>query len=430
MGDTIDYQYQETVFVYGDLEAYLKSLEMYFRESIGNIDESISNINRNLETLTRDIEFHETKDWPFMWRPDMFRLPFEVDENNYHEAKEWFEKYIEYTLELSTSQKINRGRIIEILDGREDINLLNLTNYGYPDHITRIQFSDSDREIIRMRIFFDENAWDSYNKDRTHSFARGACCIKGVGAEVVDEEGISEKIPPLDLFIENNEIRRSRLRVKSPVFTVTQEGDQIKYSVQLSAAEIEMLSHFSIERYDDGRISTSFERTEWLHYASQTWSPGQAKKILRNLLGIIGVEDRARRHQHWYSGFHIDSQNFDAYQNAINNGGVFEKTVDRESIPVLHSIHNRTTELKERYGKGFYPRFSVEEVSKRTGLNKEETREHMNHLTGILAPVIEPYMHVRGDYDHFYNDLIQKWIIPKSRIGLTYQILGLSGMIK
>ena len=104
----------------------------------------------------------------------------------------------------------------------------------------------------------------------------------------------------------------------------------------------------------------------------------------------------------------------DAYNNSLSNGGYFEKSVKAESLPVLDAIRSRTIELKTAHGWNFYPKFSVTEVSKITGMNKNKTEECMNDLIGVLAVISINY---------------PTWFIPKQRMGLAYEILKINDVV-
>jgi hypothetical protein len=92
-----------------------------------------------------------------------------------------------------------------------------------------------------------------------------------------------------------------------------------------------------------------------------------------------------------------------------------------QSMPVLAYVHQRTTELKNQFGAGFYPQFCATEVAKKTGIDKEKVHSHLEDLTGILAKVDVSYTIYHGESG--YHIITPRWIIPRSRTTLVNQIL-------
>jgi len=408
-----DYEYKETVFVFGDLTKYVTDLELYFRTNLGKCEEVINFLQRGLDGLNQRIEWYERDgSWVYWDRNNCYGYGI-VEETNYIQVQESLEEKRNFNKKLLAAQKINHGKLMNILFDGQELASLNLTNYAYPNHVVRIEYLEDLQESIRMRVFFDESS--GFYKNIAGAFANHANSSEGLYAECTIEDNVDEEILPLELIEFSGKLRRSKLRVKDPVFEVNLGRGKITYSYQFSKAELEMLNFFD--------PINCIERTEWLPYASNTWSPSQARKIIRNLFGILTVEDRGGPGKNWYSQVYVDSRNRRQVQAAIDNGGVFTKTIDRESLPVLAAIYDRTLELKERHGNGFYPRFTDTEVANKTGLSKNETRSHLNNLVGVLAPVDMPYMFGDG-YDHFYSGIVQKFFIPKSRLNLAGEILS------
>ncbi|MBU0576720.1 hypothetical protein KJ654_03605 [Patescibacteria group bacterium] len=282
-----NYQYKETIFIYGDLNVYLKDLESYFRDNIMHLSGSVNRIKKHLDRLNWKIE-HCERDGYFLSGEIGNR---EVNEENYDEIKAWLEEEVDLESKLVKAQRINQTNIISILVGRETILSLDAKNYFIENHVTSIKFDCVDRESIRMRLFFDENSNECYDSENTNGYVFYANTLPELEAEIVEENDVNEKIPTLNEFIENRSIIRSKLRVRDPIFEVSREGDKTKYSVKLSDAEVEMLNCFNKDVL--GKYSVNANS---LHNASITWTVGQAKKILRNLYGLVAI--------HMDSGFH------------------------------------------------------------------------------------------------------------------------------
>jgi hypothetical protein len=392
------YRYQETVFVTGDLPTYLDDLERYFRGSARDLQESTAHQERRLRDLNRVIESHERRGIGFLALNGIYDYgyPDRIDKNNYRQAREWCERRLRLVEKLHRVQRVNHGRLMGIIEDGERLEELDLTNYANIDSIVRIAYDDSYGDgSIRMRIFFD--ASDGF-KYYGQGFADHANGFDGVDAICEVEDHVTDDLPTLDTSLENGRIRRSRLRVSAPAFEVNHEDDEIVYSIELSEAEREMLRHFPSSK------------PELIRYGSRMWSPYQGDVIMRNLFGIFGIVIEWGARKDWYRYVFVPSENEDAVKLALEGDGVFTKTVDRESLTVLSALHDRTKELRETHGSGFYPRFTVREAAHRGGLSMKKTREYLDHLIGVLA---------------FTQDSKKyKWFIPRSRFDLVEEILG------
>lgn len=404
------FQYINTVFVFGDLNAYVKELEEYFRSSQSDLDDGLRYRTRKLEQLTKDVERMQKNEFlARVWDTHDYGCPFSVSEDNWEEAKDWLEDRGNYVRKICRLQRINQGKLMEVIHDEDQIDSLDLTNLAYNDHVIRIQyaltqdfpFREDGTETIRMRVYSTDP-----RTDMAESFARKVNYTDNVKAMVIPEEKVDE-LPSLESLMKPK-TRRSTLRVRMPVF----ELDQLTYSCTLSNAEMEMLKI----------LGQCFQSPDSLYYASPTWSPEQGKKLVRNLFGIVGLEDRGRHRYSWYSHFFVDKSNREAVQKALNDGGVFRKTIDSESLPVLSAIHNRTIELREKYGWNFYPRFTIKEVSERTGLSKQKTKKCIQDLVGILATVMEPCMITTRKGD-IRSSVQYKWFIPQSRNNLVWELM-------
>ncbi|MBW2990574.1 hypothetical protein KY348_02605 [Candidatus Woesearchaeota archaeon] len=413
IGDINDYKYTDTVFVLGNLMSYVEDLERYFRGSAYQYDYGTEFFQRGLDSLIKSIDSHK-KYSAFFWDGNGYDCPFYVDEKNYEQGLEFMKDRMSTIKKIARAQRVNQSNLMRILYDGKSLDSLDLTNYAYPNHIVRIthavyqQPDKQSQESIRMRVFFNINA--GFHTGKAESFADRANHFEGVEAKCVEENDVDESIPSLD-SVAGGRIRRSRLQIKNPVFKVVKEESKITYSIQLSDAEVEML-----------KLCNGFHRPQTLITDSNLWSPHQGKKIMRNLFGILAIEDRGKGYgRHWYAWVGPPSDNIKAIKQAKKNS-VFSKSIDIESIPVLANIYNRTLELKNQYSQGFYPYFTPTEIANRTGISKQQVRDHMEQLTGVLAKVYLPY--IVANYETYYTATVDKWFIPKSRMNLVKEILN------
>jgi hypothetical protein len=423
--------YHLTVLIRGDLPKYVADLESYFRKSVSEAEGVVANCGRGIEDLGRSIEYGTGEGASyFYWNGDRYGINEEVHKGNCHEVLEHLkQKRVQYAKQHKV-QRINHGKVLSILLDGQPLTTLDLTNHWYKDHVVRIQYV---QDTIRTRVYIAENAdwwfrrnmydgpddYQNYDIDRSRAaaFAQHANNIEGVRAEVVREKDVDEKFPSLDDIITSSEIRRSGLRVEHPAFEFKQRGRSIRYSCRLAKAELEMLALFG----------DSCRRPEWLCYDSNSWSPGQGRKIIRNLLGILAVNSPDLGHKHPYYWLWIADRNERAVQKALKTG-FFEQSIRIDSLPALAALHERTMALKQQYGTGFYPRFTTTEVAKLGSLKKAPTRRALDDLTGIIASVWEPCLVERGDITRTSSH--GKWFIPSSRLNLIWNILDQKGYIK
>jgi len=416
-----DYSYRETVLVHDPKRDYVKSLEGYFRTDSGVRSVIMEGTRTSLVSLKSAIKRYE-KSGHFFWSDR--HIDVVITKDNYEPGLEWLEAKLELEGCLDRAQKINHGRIREVLLGRGELEDLDLTNYGHRNHIVRIGYSDEGH--IRMRVFYSDSGcrdldpWRPRGRgDKVSAFAEDANWIRGVEARVIDEGDVDEDIPTLSSFVKNK-ASRSRLRVKPPEIDLHQEEDKMVYSFDLSEAEMRMLEILGKQGGD---------RSKNLHDASPLWSQGQAKKLIRNLYGVTRIYDSRPGDRTIPYHISIDEHNKEDVKKAMENGGRFTKTVEVGSLPALDALFRRTIELKKKYRWSFYPRFSVTEVSNISGEDKERTEESLDNLVGVLCPVREPYHFSKpwGDSDYVVRVGRKKWMLPKTRINLAGNMLRLGG---
>jgi len=427
--EIVDHQlpYLTTVYVEGNLQAYIEDMEAYFRDSLKSKEETRDVMNTGLEKLAADEkcsqEEHDLNYWDIFGDSyERYGVHFEVDATNIQQVRGWMTMKRDNAAGLARAQKINHSRLLDIMHGSSPLTALNLTNYAYENQILRAEYAflppgSTAVDAIRIRIF----SHGMLRRHRPEGFVDWAIQLPNVMARIWTEDDVHEHLPTLDDFVAGGGVRRSRLVVHQPKYEIEQQEAALKYSIFLGEAEIEMLKMVSNSLCDLGSIS----------YGSATWSPYQGDKIMKNLFGIIAVceEPVGRYNRNKYSFIYVPSQNLDAITEAIQNSGAFSKTIGMEDLAVLRAIYDRTDELRSKYGNDFYPRFSPTELSNRTGLDKKEVESSLQNLTGILVEAFQPYTFVSGtfiteDY-HSYKTNIPKWFIPKARMELAEQALQL-----
>jgi len=426
-----NYTYKQTVFVSGKPKAYLNDLERYFKESwrdlcsfLGHMDRSAVRLHQAIELARSPNRLSDEFHRPYLY--ENFGCPFQVTKDNADNAALWLEESMERTRNLIASQKINRTAILDALQREPGKDKLDITNYARNETIVRIEHPNLRRMEegpLRMRIFYDESSEGPFDQDLAESFANRARNLRAnptIRSEVSVEPGVHEIPQDLNDYVKTGKIGRSSLRVSPPTFEVIPNGKGYSYVISLSEPDREMLSEFIFEN-PRGKLDSTSSCTENLCFGSQTWSPQQGTKMIRNLMGIIGLTERIGvRGRVWYSSFYIPEVNFKALKTALKKGE-FVKKVEKESLPVLKFVFDRTRELKERYGWNFYPRFSQQEVSHQTNMGERNARANLTNLTGVLAEVTIP----KGGCNVYRN----KWFIPKNGIPLAWKILSSAGMV-
>ncbi|MBN2043101.1 MAG: hypothetical protein JW754_04830 [Candidatus Aenigmarchaeota archaeon] len=393
------YQYRDTVFVTGNLNLYLNDLEYYFRNSAQELEDSERHCLKHLRHLRRDIEMQKKGYGFFPGIKDNYGCPFPIDENNYNDGFEWLEKMLRFRKNQYRSQRINQGKILRVTEDGDQINSLEVTNFGHRNLIVRMAFDpEYSGGSIRMRVF--ENTGNYGYMCGSESFAEHASFLDGLNG-IVETEKIEGTclIPGLSDYLANNRIRRSRLRLKRPAFETIDIGDSIAYSIHFQDAHSEMVKI----------CGDASRKPVWLKYDSKTWSPGQGEVMIRDLLGVLGVGiDTGIGYRDCYSWVWVSPKNEESIPEMVEKN-VFRKCIRKDGLPVLAAIFERTNELRDLYGKNFYPRFTVREASKRSGVPMNHTKRLMDDLTGVLAFAIDHRQH--------------KWFIPRTMLGLSEEIL-------
>ncbi len=140
----------------------------------------------------------------------------------------------------------------------------------------------------------------------------------------------------------------------------------------------------------------------------------RATDPMRRLYGIVGFTER------WmlrlgpidtFYNFYVPQINQDAVAVAMDTKR-FSKPFDGKDKPLLEFIYRRHCELRKDRKYGF-PRFTVKEVAKKTNISREKTKEGLDRLVGILAPVLK--QKTKG--------FQQYWILPASREELAEKLI-------
>jgi len=325
------YAYRQTVFVSGDCRAYLNDLERYFKESWRDLCSSIGYIDRNAVRLQQAIEMAKSSgrlsdDFHRPYLYENFGCPFQVTKETADSAALWLEESMERTKNLITSQKINHAAILNAIRGKTKQDRLDITNYARNEIIVRIEHPNLLRiaeEPLRMRMFYDESSEEPYDLDLAESFANRARMLRvnpHLKSGVTIESGVNELPPDLNDYVKSGKIGRSLLRLNTPTFEIAPSKKRYSYSILLSEPYREMLSEFIFEN-PRGKEDSTRSCTENLCFGSQTWSPQQGTKMIRNLMGIIGLTERIGvRGRVWYSDFYVPEVNFKALKTALKKG--------------------------------------------------------------------------------------------------------------
>ena len=252
--DISGYRYKETVFVTGEVVRYVEDLESHFRYSQEMHKRTISSLEKEVKAA------RSTKDREGMiikiiedYRPLMhstgqtIHIPWQIQDID--GAIAYLEKAQGFSHKVYKNQRINQSLLGAILDGREEIEALDITNYGHVDHIVQIKYlAQQDRASneehnsagggsIRMRVFFDDSA-RSYD-GTARRFAGHASLFRGVNAKLVVEPGVNvgKELIDIDTYLKDKKPIRSRLRVVEPFLDLTWIGKDPVYSCRFSDAE-------------------------------------------------------------------------------------------------------------------------------------------------------------------------------------------------
>ncbi len=178
------------------------------------------------------------------------------------------------------------------------------------------------------------------------------------------------------------------------------------------AAFAHLLSHHPIDpAYVDGSgkpISPSLKNSTVHH-------------IARSLYGIIGPsESRGNsNNRHPINGYFIDPSLHKDANDALRNG-VFHGEVNEENLPILKTLYERDKELRQQFRMAWNPRFHPTEVGRLIDRSKEEARQGLERLTGILAMALVPYSFsfdatekARGEAEEYKTRLESDGIITR-----------------
>lgn len=103
---------------------------------------------------------------------------------------------------------------------------------------------------------------------------------------------------------------------------------------------------------------------------------------------------------------------------------LFEKEIELESLKVLNYLVKRNKELLQRYGPGWYPRFSDIQISKATGFSKESVTIALKDLTGVICETMYPR---RWHLDDSYRNPYYQYFLPRCRYEVADQLLQRAG---
>ena len=246
------FTYKNSVFIEGNLPAYLDDLESYFRKEAYNHDELMKFYDRQIKQLDRDVK----SDLGFNFIENKYGTPIKVNKENFKYAKVWLSKKAEYSKKMNKAQRINAGKILNVIEDGLPLESMDLTNYSYEDHVIRIGHSNDGKEYVRIRVF------GNGIKDYGESFAKHANNYSDLRADVRIEPGVNEKMHPISHFLDNNKLRISKLRVKTPRFEINKVRNGIRYVIEIDSANKEMLQN----------IGERSMKPSSLRYNSRSWS--------------------------------------------------------------------------------------------------------------------------------------------------------------
>jgi len=177
----------------------------------------------------------------------------------------------------------------------------------------------------------------------------------------------------------------------------------IEYSIRLRDSQLEAL-----------RLIGGGHVVEHPDMIELGWPSPQARRIFRSLYGIIGIqEDRwlpggipryGRARILKYRGFFLPPENAEAVSVAMENRGVFQKSIKLRDVHILRTIVERDKELKEMYSACWNPRFYEEYIAQLARMGYDSTRSSLNRLVGLVGKT----------YNHdAYKELT--WIVPTAR---------------
>ena len=189
------------------------------------------------------------------------------------------------------------------------------------------------------------------------------------------------------------------------------------------------------------------------------WTPSKSWRVMRSLYGVIGVNEspyttfpegalgaladvfvyrRSIRYtnRRIYDSVEVPKSNRQSVARALRTD-VFDKPMRIEDLDVLQAIFENTQAMQERFGTGFYPRYTPKELSSAVGESETATQAALVRLEGLVCRVGWASHHgfkikrfrrgtKRDRYDEGYRLKVQyrpRWIVPKSREADILEIL-------
>ena len=114
-------------------------------------------------------------------------------------------------------------------------------------------------------------------------------------------------------------------------------------------------------------------------------------RIARGLYGVIGVYDIGYcGNKHPIYGYFVPDPLHETVNIALSTG-TFSVEINEENLPILRTLYERDRELRQQFRMSWNPRFHPTEVARLTDRSKEEARQGLERLIGILAVAKVPY---------------------------------------
>lgn len=182
----------------------------------------------------------------------------------------------------------------------------------------------------------------------------------------------------------------------------------LKYSLQLQKQQLEILKILNENYYFANKKIKSTDQ-------------------IRRLYGIIGFNEY-QSHKMKYPAyeFFIPTINENALKEAFENGGIFSKELKKEDLSILNFIYNKNRELRKKiYFK--YPRFSITEIYNNTKIKRENIKESLERLTGILCLCQQngtsEFYNKRREMFDLFSTTKKSWLLHPSKNNLIEGIL-------
>lgn len=128
------------------------------------------------------------------------------------------------------------------------------------------------------------------------------------------------------------------------------------------------------------------------------FSSAEIKNLLyTNLHGLTGgvvhfTNSKRNFFEKLYVPFQISNQVQECYNKDLNEDGSvnFESSISSNSLQVLKYIFEKTTQLRNKYGKGWFPFITDTEIQRKVGISKTQARQSTKDLVGVISEVLNP----------------------------------------